>query len=50
MNAYQKHLWGHCIFLHIFAYFMHILCIFKFAYNGIFISVHISAYYAYLCI
>ena len=41
------HRWGHCIFLHIFCIFCAYLCIFKFAYNGIFIPVHISAYYAF---
>ena len=53
MNAYQ------CIgeilvgSVHIFEHlciFCACLCIFKFACNGIFIFVHIFAYYAYLCI
>ena len=41
---------GHCIFVHICAYFVHILCIFlnlHIMYNGIFILVNISAYYAH---
>ena len=53
MNAYECIGEIHMGSLHIFAYlciFCVFLCIFKFEYDGIFILVHIQAYYAYMCI
>ena len=35
MNAQEKYLWGHCIFLHFSAYFLHIYA---------YLNLHIMAY------